>query len=115
MEEEIIGICGLSCSKCPGYIATQNDDDTQREKVARDWSRMFNRNLVKEDINCDGCRSQSGRLFSHCYVCEIRKCGIARNVKNCAYCNDYPCQKLNDFFKEVPEAKLNLESIKRNM
>jgi len=75
---DIIGICGLNCSACPGYIATQNDDDVQRKIVAEEWSKAFSKSITMKDINCDGCTSQTGRIFSHCHVCEIRKCGLEK-------------------------------------
>ena len=87
--EEMISYCGIICTECPGYIATQNDDDEQRRKIAEEWSKNYNADVKPEDVNCDGCLSVGGRLIGHCKVCEIRKCGQEKNVKNCAYCNEY--------------------------
>ncbi|HEC96016.1 MAG TPA: DUF3795 domain-containing protein, partial [Euryarchaeota archaeon] len=53
--EKIIGFCGLICSECPAYLATQKDDDNERRKVAETWSKEFNANMKPEDINYDGC------------------------------------------------------------
>jgi hypothetical protein len=36
--KEMIAFCGLVCSDCPTYIATQTNDDEKRAKVARQWS-----------------------------------------------------------------------------
>ena len=33
-----IAYCGLDCEKCEAYIATQNDDDDLRAKVAKEWN-----------------------------------------------------------------------------
>ncbi|MFC2008159.1 DUF3795 domain-containing protein [Chloroflexota bacterium] len=37
----MIACCGLDCSKCEGYLATQAEDDRQRAEVARQWSARF--------------------------------------------------------------------------
>ena len=54
-------------------------------------------------------------------MCEIRKCGLSKNVDNCALCNEYPgCNVLNEFLKMAPEEgaikiKNNLEKIKAGL
>ena len=32
--KQMIAFCGLNCSECPMYIATQNDDDNARAEAA---------------------------------------------------------------------------------
>jgi len=112
---QMTAFCGLICSQCGAYIATQNNDDTKRAEVAQIWSKQYQVDLKPSDINCDGCISDSDRLIGHCKVCEIRKCGKQKNIANCAYCNEYACEKLDNFFKMVPDAKKQLDSIKRNL
>jgi hypothetical protein len=112
-QEKMIAYCGLGCSECPTFIATQKNDDKMREETAKKWSEMFHQDIKPGDINCDGCVSQSSRLFNYCGICEIRKCGKEKNVKNCAYCDEYPCEKLSAFLKNVPEAKATLDAIRK--
>jgi hypothetical protein len=100
--EKMVAFCGLVCSECPAYIATQRNDNGERKKVA-------------EDINCDGCLAESDRLLGFCQKCEIRKCGQEKGVANCAYCDDYGCEKLTKFFNMAPVAKTNLEEIRKNL
>ncbi|UYP45507.1 hypothetical protein NEF87_001792 [Candidatus Lokiarchaeum ossiferum] len=113
--EKIIGYCGIVCSDCPAYIATMVNDDEARIKAAEMWSKEFNEQIKPEDINCEGCNSKNGVLFSHCSVCEMRKCGLPRNINNCAYCGEYTCQKLEAFHKMVPDAKSTLDVIKNTI
>ncbi len=113
--DKLVGFCGIVCTECPGYIATQKDDDEQRKKIAEMWSKQFNADIKPEDVNCDGCLSESKRLIGHCRVCEIRKCGRERNVINCAHCDDYSCEKLNQFFGMAPDAKTTLEGIRDDL
>ncbi|MBN1502177.1 DUF3795 domain-containing protein [Candidatus Woesearchaeota archaeon] len=107
-----IACCGLDCYECPAYIATQEDSDAKRKVTAELWTEEFKTEIKPGDVNCDGCRS-NGERFSHCNVCEIRKCVYEKNLKNCAFCTDYACAKLNDFFIMAPEAKSNLENIRK--
>lgn len=111
--EKMIAFCGITCTECPAFLATQKDDDNKRRKVAEEWSKEFKAQFEPEDINCDGCLSENERLFSYCKTCEIRKCGQERGVKNCAYCNDYACEKLSKFFDMAPDAKTTLEEIRK--
>lgn len=111
--EKMIAFCGITCTECPAFLATKKDDDNERRKVAEEWSKEFNAQFKPEDINCDGCLSENGPLFSYCRACEIRKCGQERSVKNCAYCNDYACEKLSKFFDMASAAKTTLEEIRK--
>ena len=113
--DKMVAFCGITCTECPAFLATQKDDDNERKKVAELWSEQFNAEIKPEEVNCDGCLSDNGRLFGHCKVCEIRKCGQEEGIKNCAYCDDYACEKLNSFIDDVPEAKATLEEIRKNL
>lgn len=110
--EKMIAFCGITCTECPAFIATQKDDDNERRKVAEMWSKQFKSEIKPEDINCDGCLTENGQLFGFCRVCKIRECAMKKDVKNCAYCDDYPCEELNKFHKFAPDAKATLEKIR---
>jgi len=105
-----IAYCGLDCNECPTFIATVNDDDEKRTEVAALWSKIYNADVKFEAINCDGCKSGGDRLFSHCSVCEIRKCASEKELENCAGCDDFICEKLAQLYKMAPEAEQNLKS-----
>ena len=115
ITDKMVAFCGITCTECPAFLATQKDDNGERKKVAELWSKQFKVEIKPEDVNCDGCLSESGRLFGHCKVCEIRKCGQEKRVKNCACCDDYACEKLNNFIDQVPDAKTTLEEIRKNL
>lgn len=113
--DNIIAFCGINCSECPAFIATQKNDDNERKKVAELWNKEFKANLEPKDINCLGCLIDSEQVFNYCTVCEIRKCGKGKKVKNCAHCVDYPCELLNKFLANVPKAKVNLEEVRKTI
>lgn len=112
--QEIVAYCGLVCNECPAYEATQRNDNDARARVAEEWSKQFQHNFKAEDINCSGCLTVGEVQFGYCSMCDIRKCGSDREVLNCAYCVEYPCDKLNDFHTKVAEAKAKLEAMRNN-
>jgi hypothetical protein len=114
--DKIIAYCGLVCSDCPAYIATQADDPAALEQVAAQWREEFNApDLTVESIICDGCLTDEGRKCSHCFECNIRACCMERGVLNCAYCDDYGCEKIEGFFGFVPDARATLDGIRQGL
>ena len=109
----MLSCCGLDCSKCEGYLATQADDDEMRTSVAKEWSERYQVDIKTEHINCDGCRSD-GRKFFYCSdMCELRKCCLEKDLINCAACDMYACDKLEAFFQLAPEVRAALDALRQ--
>ena len=108
----LIGVCGSLCNECDAFVATRNVDDEKRAEVAKLWSEKYHADIKPEDINCTGCLSEGGCHFNYCNVCEIRKCGMNKGVVSCAYCDDYVCDKLQEFFRTVPDARKRLDNMR---
>lgn len=109
---KMVAYCGLVCSDCPTFIATQNDDDAAREKTVALYAEKCGMVLQKEDINCDGCLSEGGRHIGYCQTCEIRQCCLGRGLKHCVVCPEQPCDKLRRFHEFSPEAQTSFEALK---
>ena len=109
---KMIAYCGLVCTDCPTFLATQNDDNIAREKTVDLYAQKFGFKLKPEDINCDGCKSESGKLIGYCQSCNIRQCCREKNLENCAHCNDQPCEKLSQFHEFSTDAKASFEALK---
>ena len=77
----------------------------------------FGEDFTSEYVtDCDDCRTEGGRLFSGCEKCEIRKCAQQRELENCAYCEEYACEKLSIFFTKVRvPAKKVLDEIRASI
>ena len=112
---EMIARCGIACHECGAYIATKNNDDAKRAEVAEIWSKQYDSEIKPEDIYCDGCLSEGGHLFNYTRICELRKCGVEKGLESCAYCDEYACEKLQNFFTMVPEAQQKLEEIRKGL
>ena len=114
--QKMVAVCGLICTDCRAYIATQQDDDAKRAEVAEEWSK-WGEKIRPEDINCDGCVEVGKRLFKFCNTCEVRSCAFERSAENCAYCDQYPCAKLDKLLEsmDAQKAKDNLSEMRRNL
>lgn len=113
--EKMIGCCGIICSDCPVFVAMKKNDDEERRRVAEIFTKQYGIEYKPADINCDGCSSDSSRIFSYCNICNVRKCGKEKHVENCAHCGDYPCEKLSKVFAEYSKAKETLDNIKSQL
>ena len=110
--EHMLGACGLVCSECEAFRATQNNDAKAIAQVAAQWSKQFATDISSEAVWCDGCLAGSKRKCGHCADCEIRACVVNRGLTNCAGCDDYACDKLDKFFDMVPCCKGRLDAIR---
>ena len=115
--DRMIAYCGIVCTECPAFKATQADDRVALEQVAAQWREEFNSPAITADsIVCDGCLGADGaRLSSYCSVCQIRTCGVEQGIVNCAYCSDYACEKLESFFGHASEARAVLDKIQQSL
>lgn len=112
---EMIAYCGLDCSQCAAYLATRSDEGEALEKVAAEWRERFGMEVSADDVACDGCRSNTGRLSSYCPTCGVRECGIDRGVTTCAHCGDYDCERLRGCGGYRSQGKVTLDKIRAEL
>jgi Protein of unknown function (DUF3795) len=114
MQKKMIAFCGIVCNDCRAFIATQRNDTELKREVAKAWSTKTE-TLKPEDIDCDGCMVTGRRLHTFCLTCEVRRCGYEKGVENCAYCREFPCEKLTGLWKsfKLTEAEATLEKIRK--
>lgn len=115
---ELIACCGLACHTCPIYLATRQENKTEQTRMRIEISQLlkaqYGMNFQPEDISdCDGCRTEGGRLFSGCKNCLIRECAREKRLASCADCAEYACERLKAFFSSEPTAKLRLDEMRR--
>lgn len=112
--ERIVAYCGLVCSECPAYLATQAADLAAKERVLAEWRVVYEHpTMTIEDVTCDGCTTVGGRLGGNPPGCPIRLCAIGRAVAHCGECAEYACDKLDGVHGAVPGAKLLLDELRR--
>ncbi len=119
--ERMIAVCGLDCAACEARIAAQADDQASKERIAAKWRKDYNApNIDAAYVTCDGCLASDGRLGGWCLECELRACGVARGLPNCAHCADFDsCAKLASFFNAAyvfaPQLRTTLEEIRGSL
>jgi hypothetical protein len=89
---EIYAPCGINCTVCDCYIATQNDDKEARQKMAEQLKANYGKVVDPETIVCDGCPGE-GRHIGFCAECGIRACAFDKGFATCAECTELPCEK----------------------
>ena len=114
---EELAYCGLICQTCPIYQATRVGDKAEQKKMRIEIARICREEYgliydLKDITDCDGCRTETGKLFSACRNCKIRICARQKGYENCAFCPDYICENLEEFYAKDPSAKTNLEKIR---
>ena len=111
---KLIAHCGLDCEKCEARIATLNNDDALRERVAKKWSELNGVEITPSMINCLGCR-MDGVKTPYCEaMCPIRQCALRKQVETCASCAEMAtCSKLAPILSHSDEARSNLKGASR--
>jgi hypothetical protein len=118
--DKLLAYCGLKCGGCQIYLATREIDKEKQEKLRVQIAELINEEYgisikPKDVTDCDGCKASSGRLYSGCSQCEIRKCAQEKDFLTCAHCIEYPCDKLQKFLVLHSISKSHLEDIRRRM
>ena len=108
--KNLIAYCGLDCEKCEARLATVNNDDELRKKVAVKWSKLNNITITSEMINCEGCRIDGTKTVFCDKLCQIRQCAINKKYETCGDCNEMKiCKKVAMVISNNTEALKNLE------
>jgi hypothetical protein len=105
-----IAYCGLKCHECPLYIATMNQDDEMKRKLAVDYSTDSCK-FTFEDMNCEGCHSPSVNDSKMCGDCEVRKCAAKKSIATCAECTAYPCSIIEKYVPAGSDNRILLDHI----
>jgi len=112
-ENKIIAVCGLKCSECDIFKATDNPEIAQQ---IADWFKKERNEEVKiEDIHCLGCKGDRKKHWSaDCWILEC--CVNKKGLDFCNECNDFPCDRLSKWAKgskRYAEALYRLIKIKK--
>jgi hypothetical protein len=113
--KRMVAYCGLVCTDCDSYKATQAGDRKALEALARKTKADFGIDATPEGCMCEGCLPELGRKIDYCSKCEIRACALSKRLENCAYCADYACEKLTSFFAMAKAAKPVLDSVRASL
>ena len=107
----MFGLCGDNCTCCPRYAATQKNTTDELEKVKELWVRLGLRSpdFPAEGLTCNGCMPQN-----NCAYQEYRACVITRKIKNCGFCDEYPCKLIKEVFYKTEKLRLHSKKVCTN-
>lgn len=107
--KQLIACCGLDCEECEARIATVRNDDALRTKVACEWSKLNNADILPEHINCMGCRAEGLKTMFCSELCDIRRCVLSKGFATCGDCDElHSCPIVGRILQYTPTAKDNL-------
>ena len=108
--KQLIGYCGLDCEKCDARIATLNNDNQLRQKVAKLWSELNGVPITPEMINCEGCRVDGVKTPFCDKLCPIRQCAFSKKHETCGACPQLEsCQTVGTIISHNADALRNLK------
>ena len=109
--KDFIAYCGLDCESCEARIATLNNDDELRRKVAKYWSELNKVEITPEMINCTGCRIQGVKTPFAESLCPIRQCAMGHHYTTSGNCSEMStCEKVAMIFGNNAKARENLKA-----
>ncbi len=110
----MIAYCGLDCEKCEARLATVQNDDGLRAKVAKSWSEMNGVEITPEMIRCEGCRSAGVKSVYCDSLCAVRRCAISGGYDSCGACARMSdCEKVRMITEHNAEALANLNEFRK--
>ena len=106
-----ISVCGLNCARCDIRQAGLGDERLMNEMV--EWFKEKSDTIIEpEQITCDGCRGLPESHWSP--DCKMMKCAKERGHVYCFECDDFPCEKLEEFSRDgVAHHARTVENLKR--
>ena len=115
MDDRMIAYCGIACTDCEAYVATQAGDMDALERMAKTAEEEYGTERTAADSMCDGCLTTTGRQIGYCHECAIRLCAVPRRVATCAHCDAYPCEKIEAFSKPGTPHRKMLDGIRATL
>jgi hypothetical protein len=92
MEDAIISRCGYRCDLCLAFKPNVEKKD-ERVLLSNGWFEIFGFRIEPEKILCEGCVSCENPELIDVH-CPVRPCVIRKDIPNCAYCEEFICDKL---------------------
>jgi predicted RNA-binding Zn-ribbon protein involved in translation (DUF1610 family) len=91
VDRNLVSPCGLYCGVCAIRIATVDDNDKFRERLAPVYG------VKPEDLYCEGCLAPVEKVWTYCKVCPIKTCAGERGYEGCHQCDEWPCAPIESF------------------
>ena len=94
MKEEI-SCCGFRCKICPMY-KNKAEDKQFLQRISDGFFKYYGFRLPLDNLYCDGCTPENCENPKKIDTeCPVRPCVLEKGIPNCAYCDQYICEKLS--------------------
>ena len=110
-ERALVAACGGYCGGCLDYLVYISNDDELKKKLAEEISKDLGMDLKPEDIGCLGCHGSIHKPW--CASCSLQRCTEEKAILSCAFCDEYPCQKVGEFHDRAEKKGKSSENIAR--
>jgi hypothetical protein len=87
-KKALTAICGMDCFNCEVYEENVAAHPDRVQAIAAKVG------VAPEAVSCKGCRVQGCLSFMVPHGCATRECALARGVRWCSDCADFPCRML---------------------
>lgn len=109
-RRDLISYCGLYCDLCDSrsripkraaalldalVAAGHEHGAADRPGFEEFWSYLVG--LADADGVCRGCRAM-GEVLG----CEISRCARERGIEICVFCDEYPCDRIEEMLSQFP-------------
>lgn len=85
-----IAKCGYRCDLCSAFKPVLTDADKQ--DISRAFKKYYGMQVGPQDIKtCAGCQSSD---IPNDKECPVFPCAREKGIDNCAFCEDFGCDKL---------------------
>src|SRR5512143_667287 len=88
--QPILTRCGYRCDLCLAYWPNVEKNPENRQILSDGWFKYFHFRTPPEAIICDGCMAERSLDPN----CPVRPCVAAKDLENCAHCDEYICERL---------------------
>ena len=106
--EEILSKCGYRCDLCP--VHESNLKSEADKKIMCDaWAKYLGSKAQPEEItSCKGCQSEGKQGDESC---PVRPCAAVKSLENCAYCEEFACEKVKSKMNFVEQSVKDVSNI----
>jgi hypothetical protein len=106
--EPILTRCGYRCDLCLAFRPNVEQNRSNQQKISDGWYLYFGFRIPPEKILCEGCMSENPILIDQ--SCPVRPCVIAKGLENCAACESFGCEKLQERIVDREEVRTRIGS-----
>ena len=117
MEAERLSFCGVDCTDCDVFRATEHGDQEAADRALEGWTKTAQEHWGMQTLDpailkCRGCRTEGEEIFKGCRLCPIRRCAQQKGLSSCGHCPTWrECEQLSHLLADEPKARPNLEAI----